>query len=438
MLRIFFIPVIVGVLSAYIAHVLIKHEENTSITVSDIERVVPFQIGIGKFWFDEDKVVYANLASFLRTDGIQLTELSSVPDRKIAEALRYVTKKDARYHDTVPLPNSISCRPALDEPIEARELKIWRELVESLSVEVLLIGEVTSNPRELRLWIGGFKGLSSLVLPFSTSPEIMRASDRTKIAILMTIMQVAEDRLHLERDYDAHVPKVRRALESIEHTLTWRGLDDASRLAIKVTRARLHENLLIHSHNIPTRAVEESYWALRHSNEVSDSCGSMSMPYHFSEANMAWILTRRTKSAVWDERAVGKLTAIHERAMQDGQIEFAETSEMIINRLEVERGIRNRSPDMIQEGLQKLENQYSKLLQIPSPFLWMKLPDAMIALYRQAAKATGNVDYESRSQELVKCLPNLGGEAYELPVSSLPASDSGSVCPAHLGTNQGG
>ena len=188
-------------------------------------------------------------------------------------------------------------------------------------------------------------------------------------------------------------------------------------MAIRVTRARLQENLLIHFHDISTRDIEESYWVLKQSNELSKACGSISVMYEFSEANFAWILTRRTKSPVWDRRAVATLERISDSATAAGQLEFVAISEMITNRLEIERGIRQEDHSLIGSGFEKLERQYRQLPDINSPSLWIKLPDTMIALYRQASEFTGNEAYLKRAEEIGNCFPNLPHGAYEMNVT---------------------
>ena len=290
------------------------------------------------------------------------------------------------------------------------------ELIASLEVEVLIVGEMTSEPRELRLWIGSARGPLSVVLPFSTKLEITQSTERAKVAILIALTQVAEDRLHLEQNDDSHLLKVRKALDSINHALGWRGVDKDSHLAIRVTRARLQENLLIHFHDIPSRDIEESYWALKQSNELTGACGPMSVVYDFSEANLAWILTRRTKSPVWDQRAVATLERISDSATAAGQLEIDAISEMIRNRLEIEREIRQEDHSLISAGFEKLERQYLQLPDINSPSLWIRLPDTMIVLYRQASEVTGNEAYQKRAEEIGKCFPNLPHGAYEMSV----------------------
>ena len=419
-------PLVIGIGVGYLTHLLITHQNDNSITVSPIENIVPFRIAIGHFWFDEEKKAYGSFVSSLRTDGVELTEINKVPDRNIARGLQYRDHGKVNHFRSVPLPNQQSCLLPPQKRVEIRESKVWRELIASLEVEVLILGEMTSEPRELRLWIGSARGPLSLVLPFSTKLEITQSTERAKVAILMALIQVAEDRLHLEENDDLHVPKVRKALDSINHALGWRGVDKDSHLAIRVTRARLQENLLIHFHDIPTRDIEESYWVLKQSNELSKACSSISVMYEFSEANFAWILTRRTKSAVWNQRAVATLERISERATAAGQPEFVAISKMTRNRLEIERGIRQEDFSLISAGFEKLEGQYLQLPDINSPMLWIKLPDTMITLYRQASKVTGNEAYLRRAEEIGKCFPNLPHGAYETnvkgPTSVVPES----------------
>ena len=212
----FILPIIVGESSAYI---YIDYKESNSITIQEIQRFVPFRIGVGKFWFDDGNKAYGSLISSLRVDGLEITEMEAVPDRKIAQGLQYIIQQDLGQYKSVPLP---SHRPCLVEPLEdleVRELKVWRELISLTKVEVLILGEINSEPKELRLWVGGYAGPRSVTLPFSTKKEITQATDLAKVAILIALVQVAEDKLNLEKKYDAHVPKVLKALKSIEHTL---------------------------------------------------------------------------------------------------------------------------------------------------------------------------------------------------------------------------
>ena len=213
----FVVPLLVGIGGGYLTHLLIEDQDKNPITVSHIENLVPFRIAIGHFWFDDEKKAYGSFVSSLRTDGVELTEINQVPDRNIARGLRYRDHGKLNHFRFVPLPNQQSCLLPPQKRIEVRESKIWRELIASLEVEVLILGEMTSEPRELRLWIGSARGPFSLVLPFSTKLEITQSTERAKVAILMALIQVAEDRLHLEQNNDPHVPKVRKALDSINH-----------------------------------------------------------------------------------------------------------------------------------------------------------------------------------------------------------------------------
>ena len=75
-------------------------------------------------------------------------------------------------------------------------------------------------------------------------------------------------------------------------------------------------------------------------------------------------------------------------------------SELNINRLIVERGLRQTDTRLIDEGLRNLEKQYDILPFCDSPMLKIKLPDVMIVLYRQAAKETLNEEHSQRAAEL--------------------------------------
>ena len=392
-------------------------DQDKSITTPAVQRLVPLSIGIGKFWFDTGDRVYGSLISSLRTDGVEVTELDAVPDRRIAQSLRYLAPDAHDQYKLVPLPNHRRCLVQTLDAVEARELNVWNHLMTSAAVDVVILGEMTSEPNELRLWIGGEEGPRSVLLPYSTKKEKAQVADRVKIALLTAMARVAEDRLNLEPNYKGHVERVLEALKTINHTLTWRGLGEQSRLAMKVTRARLHENLLVHQYNVPTRDIEESYWALKYSNETEAPCKSISVAYDSSEASLAWVLTRRTRNDVWEQRAIAALEGISKKARGEGQPEIAVVSEITISRLGIERGMRDNDAVVIADGLKELEVWYGKLPELNSPLLWVKLPDTMITLYRQAAQVTNNPRYREREREISKCFPKLPGGSYERRLS---------------------
>ena len=377
-----------------------QYRERNSFTVQEVQQLSPLRVGIGNFWFDAESRAFASLTSSLRTDGVEVIELSGTPDRKIAGGLHYKSPEDLFLFESVPLPNHRSCFPEPLEAIQERELVTWQELVRIQEVDVLVLGEVTSDPQILRLWIGSMDGPQSLVLSFSTRSEITEATYLAKVAILMAIPQIMERRLNLATSPEKHVQKVMEAVRSLTHTLAWKGIDQSSQLAMEVTRARLQVNLLIHGREVATHEIEDSYWALRQSNRIAAPCGSVSTIYHQDEAILAVVLTRRTESDAWDRRALAAFERVKAKAEAGGSCGAAGMSERMISRLIVERGLRQNNPDLIEEGLANLERQYARLTLCSSPTLAIMLPDTMIVLYRQAAKETLNEEYGQRAKEL--------------------------------------
>lgn len=377
-----------------------RNRERNSFTVQEVHQISPLQIGIGRFWFDDGSAAFASLTSFLRTDGVEVIELPGMPDRKIASGLHYKGPDDLFLYESVPLPNHRSCFPKPLEAIEERELQTWQELVIAQTVDVLILGEVTSDPKTLRLWIGGMDGPHSLFLPFSTRGEITEATDPVKVAILTTLPRLMEHKLELSPNLDARNQEVVAAIQSLTHALKWRGIDKSSRLAIEVTRARLQASLLTQGKDVPDQKIEDGYWALRQSNRIAAPCGSVSVMYDQDEAIHAVALTRSTGSDAWDRRASAAFERVKEKAEKGGSCGAAEMSEQNINRLIVERGLRQKDTRLIEEGLRNLEKQYDILPFCDSPVLKIKLPDVMIVLYRQAAKETLNEEYSQRAEEL--------------------------------------
>ena len=389
-----------GVLLLLIGYEYGKFRERNPFIVHEVQQLSPLRVGVGRFWFDNGNAAFATLTSSLRTDGVEVIELSGMPGRRIASGLHYQSADDLMLYESVPLPNHKSCFPEPLEAIEERELETWHELVTTQEVDVLMLGEVISDPRTLRLWIGGLDGPQSLVLSVSTKDEVAGAVHLVKVAILMAIPQVVERKLHLAVDPETQRQEVTEAVRSLTQTLEWRGIDKDSRLAMEVTRARLQVNLLIHGHEVATHEIEEGFWALRQSIRVTAPCGSVSAMYDQDESVLARVLTRRTGSDAWDRRALAALERVKAKAELGGSCGAAGMSERVINRLIVERGFRQNDRELIEEGLRKLERQYTRLPLCDSPILAIMLPDTMIVLYRQAAKQTQKGDYSQRAQEL--------------------------------------
>ena len=384
----------------FIAYEYGRYRERNSFTVQEVQQISPLRVGIGRFWFDDGSASFASLTSSLRTDGVEIIELPGIPDRKIASGLHYKSPDDLFLYESVPLPNHRSCFPEPLEVIEERELKTWQELVMAQTVDVLILGEVTPDPKTLRLWIGGMDGPHSLFLPYSARGEITEATDPVKVAILTALPHLMERKLELSPNMDSRNQEVVAAIQSLTHALEWRGIDKSSRLAIEVTRARLQANLLIQGRDVPDHEIEDGYWALRQSNRIDAPCGSVSAMYDQDEAIHAVALTRSTGSDAWDRRASAAFERFKVKAEEGGSCGAAQMSEQSINRLIVERGLRQKDTRLIDEGLRNLEKQYDILPFCDSPMLQIKLPDVMIVLYRQAAKETLNEEYSQRAEEL--------------------------------------
>lgn len=90
--------------------------------------------------------------------------------------------------------------------------------------------------------------------------------------------------------------------------------------------------------------------------------------------------------------------------------------------------MRENNETLIEKGFDKLEEQYEILPDYNSPTLWIKLPDTMIVLYRQAAQVMQNTTYERREKEISKCFPNLPQGAFETYLRE-PESGRPLVCP---------
>ena len=392
---------VTGVLLAVGAYEYAQYRERNLFTIEEVQQLSALRIGVGSFWFDEGSSAFATLTSTMRADGIELIELPGTPDRKIAGGLHYKSPDNLFTHESVPLPNHRSCYPEPLEAIEERELETWKELVTTQDVDVLVLGEVNSDPKTLRLWIGGMDGPHSLFLPFSTRGEINEATDPVKVAILMALPRLMERKLELSPDMQARNQEVVAAIQSLTDALKWRGIDKSSRLAIEVTRARLQSSLLIQGEHLPDQEdIEDGYWSLRQSNRIAAPCGSVAVMYDQDEAIHAVALTRGTGSDAWYRRATAAFERVQEKAKKGGSCGAAEMAEQDINRLIVERGIRQKDPRQIAEGLRNLEKQYDLLPFCLSPMLHIKLPDVMIVLYRQAAKETLNEEYSQRAEEL--------------------------------------
>ena len=391
---------IAGILLTIFGYYYVQYREQNPFTVEDVRRFDSVRVGVGEFWFDEDRGIFASVTSHLRMDGVEVMELPFTPDRKIARGLHYKSPEDLYLFESVPLPNHRPCVPEPLDPIEARELRTWQELVSKQKVDVLILGEVIADLKTIRLWIGSLEGPQSLVLPITSQGEISEAARLAKVAVLMAVPQVMERRLHLDRDPNWHRQRVEEAIRSLNHTLTWGGIDKDSRLAMEVTRARLHVNLLIHGHEVSTEEVEGSFRALWRANAFPAPCGSVSAMYDQDEAVLAVVLTRRTESDLWHSRALAAFERVNEKAQNRGDCGAAGISRRMINRLLVERGLRMDNPEMIEEGFTKLEEQYARLPLCDSPALKIMLPDAMIVLYRQAADKTSNEKYRQRAEDL--------------------------------------